>query len=673
MLVTLVVATALFPLGVLAAPAASAESKKVLMSAESLASWYGEAAEVTAAKSLGFDVDIKNESEWRALTTADFASYQAIVVGDPACGVMPQYITDTGATWGPAVMGTQVNSAPGNRIVIGTDPVYHRQGDLPLYREGISFAAMQPGRTGLYLTASCYAGEGAEALLDSLSNGSGAWSINYSPPCGGSAALVADHPSFATLASSQLQEWYCSIHMTFPTFPSDWTPLAVATDAATQPVCGSDKDTGAAACGEAYILIAGSGIVATAPDIEMTPATQAVADGAPATITATLSRDGSPLVGVPVAFSVAGANDGVTGTCAPASCVTGADGTVSFTYTGTNAGEDTVFASFTDNGAKQTASAAVARTAAPSNTGPTVEVTGAEDGGTYEIGDEPTAACAVTDAEDGDSTFAAEVTELDGPLAAYGVGSQTATCEYTDEGGLSASASATYSIADTGAPTLSGAPETSPNAAGWYRSPVSIEWTASDSGVGIAAAPGDSTLGEGANQRATATVTDRAGNATTADSDPAVNVDLTAPTVVWTGGSTYGIDQTVALTCSASDALSGVSSSSCGGASGAATTYDVGTNTVTKTVYDAAGNSTTKSATFTVTVSSSSLCGLVRKLVSSTDVADGLCSKLAAAAKSSAPAKANQLNAFRNQLDAQTGKSVSAANAALLKGLLQHV
>jgi hypothetical protein len=54
-------------------------------------------------------------------------------------------------------------------------------------------------------------------------------------------------------------------------------------------------------------------------------------------------------------------------------------------------------------------------------------------------------------------------------------------------------------------------------------------------------------------------------------------------------------------------------------------------------------------------------------------VADGLCSKLAAAAdaaaRGNAAAKQNQLQAFRNQVDGQTGKSIAPADADVLKRL----
>jgi hypothetical protein len=33
-----------------------------------------------------WQVDVVSDEQWKALTAADFASYQAIVLGDPSCG-----------------------------------------------------------------------------------------------------------------------------------------------------------------------------------------------------------------------------------------------------------------------------------------------------------------------------------------------------------------------------------------------------------------------------------------------------------------------------------------------------------------------------------------------------------------------------------------------------------
>lgn len=88
------------------------------------------------------------------------------------------------------------------------------------------------------------------------------------------------------------------------------------------------------------------------------------------------------------------------------------------------------------------------------NTAPSIEVAGVVHDGTYEFGAVPAATCAASDTEDGPSNPTASLSEITGARSAAGLGSQTATCTYTDQSGLSGTATATYSIVDTTAPVL---------------------------------------------------------------------------------------------------------------------------------------------------------------------------------------------------------------------------
>ncbi|GAB2909340.1 hypothetical protein GCM10027047_04390 [Rhodococcus aerolatus] len=353
--------------GVSTAPAAAPKALLNLDTAPDGAS----SSEAVAATAAGFDVTVVTGAEWSTLTQADFASYQLLIAGDPN-GQVPTSFSANEATWGPVVMGTAVNTRAGNRVVLGTDPTDHagsHPGANVLIADGIAFAGAQPGRTGLYFTASegAFAQGGVAPILQSLSSGTGTWTENDSPPCGGNVAKVASNPQFDSLSSSDLAGWGCSVHESFPTFADDWLPLAVATDTASTPVCGTDADTGATACGEPYVLVAGSGVVVTSPDLALTPTTGSDPVGSPHTVTASVTRGGSPVAGQLVVFTVTGQNDGATGTCSPAPCTTDANGQVSFTYTGTSPGDDTINVSFTDaaSGTKQQATAAETWTAAP--------------------------------------------------------------------------------------------------------------------------------------------------------------------------------------------------------------------------------------------------------------------------------------------------------------------
>ena len=203
--------------------------------------------------------------------------------------------------------------------------------------------------------------------------------------------------------------------------------------------------------------------------------------------------------------------------------------------------------------------------ATPTNSAPTVDVTGVASGTAYEFGSVPTAMCEVADAEDGPSTFAATLSEVTGGPAA-GLGQQTASCSYTDGGGLTAVSSVTYSVVDTTAPVISRVsrlPEA--NAAGWNNAAVTVTWSCSDTFLDAAASVTSRTVGtEGADQSATGTCTDLSGNSVS-DTVTGISVDTTAPsigatlspsrpaTAWWNTGSGA---PTVTYTCD--DALSGV-------------------------------------------------------------------------------------------------------------------
>src|SRR5262249_34961721 len=64
-----------------------------------------------------------------------------------------------------------------------------------------------------------------------------------------------------------------------------------------------------------------------------------------------------------------------------------------------------------------------------------------------------------------------------------------------------------------------------------------------------------------------------------------------------------------------------------------------------------------------------SLGTLVRSYASDTSTADGVCDKLASAGGANGKTRSNILNAFRNQLTAQAGKSFTADQAAILHQL----
>ncbi|MDP8909842.1 MAG: PxKF domain-containing protein [Chloroflexota bacterium] len=134
---------------------------------------------------------------------------------------------------------------------------------------------------------------------------------------------------------------------------------------------------------------------------------------------------------------------------------------------------------------------------------------------------------------------------------------QSVPGEAVDNAGNKNSAGVEHINIDKTKPTLSGAPTTAPNGDGWYNGNVAIAWTANDDRSGVVATPVNSTIsGEGLGLFVTGSVSDKAGNSTSADSAK-VNIDRTTPSTDATAPSGWtNTSQTVTL--AAKDALSGV-------------------------------------------------------------------------------------------------------------------
>ena len=320
--------------------------------------------EAQGATNDGFAVTVVSDATWGSMTAADFAKYQVLIIGDPTCGDT----TDGAALANKSVWQGVVMSSGGNRVIIGTDPTYHNGESTggghtakgaELEQNGIAYAGAVAGATGAYVDISCSSSsDGAPdyPFLDGLSthNAPGAFQASV-PPCEGNIAIVAQSGPTTGLHDADLSNWSCSVHQSFSAWPSDFTPLAIATDAPTQPYCANDVDTGALACGQPYILLAGGGVTITS-NITLTPASATNPIGGSHTVTAKIvDSTGAPVAGKTVTFSIdSGPNVGKTGTG-----VTNASGEATFTYTDTGgAGTDSISAVFTtDSGAQEKATA----------------------------------------------------------------------------------------------------------------------------------------------------------------------------------------------------------------------------------------------------------------------------------------------------------------------------
>ena len=234
----------------------------------------------------------------------------------------------------------------------------------------------------------------------------------------------------------------------------------------------------------------------------------------------------------------------------------------------------------------------------PPNTPPSLTVTGVEHGASYVKGSVPAAGCAVEDAEDGSSSFAAELSPVTGAYAADGLGNQTASCSYTDAGGLVQETSATYSIYDPSAPAIDWtlSPASPDGDDGWYRGDVTLAWD-----VDEPESPSSLVL-DGCDDRSVVTdgefVVSCAATSAGGSSGPVevvVKRDATKPTITAArtpGANAFGWNAgAVVVSFVCADALSGIAS--------CAADHTVGTEgrdqSVVGTARDRAGN--TESAT----------------------------------------------------------------------------
>ena len=286
------------------------------------------------------------------------------------------------------------------------------------------------------------------------------------------------------------------------------------------------------------------------------------------------------------------------------------------------------------------------------NTTPVVSVTGVNNNGSYEFGDEPTPGCSVTDTEDNlsGSTTAASP-DVDRSALVNGLGTVTVTCEYTDGGGLFDDDSVSYTIVDTIDPTASHQLSTAANANGWNKADFTVTLSGSDTG-GSGVKELHYTINGGTEQTASGAskvlnintegiqdisfyAVDFAGNDSAVDSFT-VRLDKTAPSVSGNQdqGSTW-FNAAVTKAFTASDVTSGIDYTASGisgnsttnptasfnlTASAESTKNNDGTfnksESPTKTVYDLAGNSAVSGKVL-------ALIDLTKPLVSVTGVSQG--------------------------------------------------
>jgi hypothetical protein len=298
------------------------------------------------ANALGLTPVIASPADWGTMTSANFATYRAVVLGDRTCSADLNDVAAAEAnktTWSPAVKG--------NVIVIGTDPVFHAQfggnaaGAQTLIKNGIGFAAADATKTGVYIALGCYYYSSGVDTPVPLLSGFGTFTVQgqftFGGGCPANSHIVASHPALTGLTDADLSNWSCSTHEAFDAFAPTFAVLAINEDIPT----GYVATDGTA--GGPYIIARGVTVIS---DIKLTPETDTNPIGTSHTVTATVTQDdpvpGTPVVGTVVTFKViSGPNAGATGTG-----TTNSVGAATFTYSGAGGvGTDFIQATFVDS------------------------------------------------------------------------------------------------------------------------------------------------------------------------------------------------------------------------------------------------------------------------------------------------------------------------------------
>jgi minor extracellular serine protease Vpr len=174
---------------------------------------------------------------------------------------------------------------------------------------------------------------------------------------------------------------------------------------------------------------------------------------------------------------------------------------------------------------------------------------------------------------------------------------------------------------------------------------------------------------------------DAAGHRSASTIEFTIVLDTTPPVITFTGARTYTVEEMVEVTCTATDAGSGVATTTCGGAPLLRTDawrLPLGPTTVSATATDYAGNTTNATATVTVAVTYSSLAALTSRFTSGAlgrSLLAQLNASRMAAARGDVGGANGALQAYVQEVQAQAGKHLTAEQAAALvrfaAGLMQ--
>ena len=232
-------------------------------------------------------------------------------------------------------------------------------------------------------------------------------------------------------------------------------------------------------------------------------------------------------------------------------------------------------------------------------------------------------------------------------------------------------------LLDTTAPAIAALVSGTLGSSGWYVSDVSVAWTVTDPESAISSTTGCEPRSVASDTAGTTFTCRATSSGGTDDESVTIKRDATTPAVSYAGNAgAYTVDQEVSITCSATDGLSGVASSTCQSVAGPAYGFALGTNAFSAAATDRAGNTGSGSTSFTVSVTADSLCALTRRFVGgpgANGISNALCAKLtgseAAAGRGNTTAAGNGIEAYVHEAAAQSGKSLTAEEAAILTRL----
>jgi cysteine-rich repeat protein len=183
------------------------------------------------AQQAGFNVEVASAGAWAAKTAADFASYEAVLIGATNCSANVNELAAAvanGATWGPSITG--------NVIVAGSSPgSTAANGAYNFAVNALLFAASGAG-TGAYVSLSCYYHFATPPSQVPVLAPFGTFTVK-SPsiqlPFYGynQAHQVATHPTMAPLTDAILSNWHPSARDLIIGFPAGFQPHVIVTDA----------------------------------------------------------------------------------------------------------------------------------------------------------------------------------------------------------------------------------------------------------------------------------------------------------------------------------------------------------------------------------------------------------------------------------------------------------